>query len=203
MKKMKTHNSLHFAILVPHPNLAGALRGQSRFLFASGMNGAWSFPQAAPLARLKRPLSEEELRDLAAALREATLPKDGKITLGRPILVPCPGFYGFFGPTLDLAPPPLPSPAVLYPLPALVLCVALAAPAEAPLAEGLRDIPPANPGFFRAALVTNLTIRPLNRASPAEAVPAENYSLEWRLGKPRWLPSPRNAFRRRIGQDGV
>jgi hypothetical protein len=198
---MKTHNVLHFVILVPHPDLAASLRSQSRFLFASGMSGAWSFPQAAPLALLQRPLGEAELRDLAAALREASLRKGGAISLGRPILVPCPGFHSFFGPALDLPPPPLPYPAVLHAFPALALSVALAAPAEEPLPGQSRGLPPTNPGFFRAAMAANLRIRPLNRAFPAGSVPAaaENYSFEWRLGKPRWLPSLKNASPRRSG----
>jgi hypothetical protein len=200
---MKPDNALYFAILVPHPDLAASLRGQSRFLCAAGMSGAWSFPQAAPLARLKRPLGETELRDLAAALREAALPRGGAFSLGEPILVPCPGFHSFFGPALDAEPPPLPYPAVLHAFPALALSVALAAPAEAPLAGRIRDIPPANPGFFQAAMVCNLAIRPLEDAFPAGAVPlpAENYSFGWRMGKPRWLP--RNASPRRGGRDGV
>jgi hypothetical protein len=204
MEKMGTHNLLHFVILVPHPDLAAPLRGQSRFLFASGMGGAWSFPQAAPLALLKRPLAGAELRDLAAALREATLPRGGKIALGKPVLVPCPGFHSFFGPALDLEPPPLPSPAVVHAFPALAIGVALAAPSEAPLLEQIRDLPPARPGFFRAAMVANLAIKPLAGAFPASSVPAaENYSFEWRMGKPRWLPSLRNALPRQNGQDGV
>jgi hypothetical protein len=138
------------------------------------------------------------LRDLAAKLREATLPRGGAFSLGDPILVPCPGFHSFFGPALDVEPPPLPRAAALHAFPALALSVALAAPAEEPLAGRIRDIPPANPGFFRAAMVCNLAIRPLERAFPAEAVPApaENYSFKWRLGKPRWLPrsvSPRRG----------
>ena len=200
MNKMKTHDPLHFVILVPHPDLAASLRGQSRFLFAAGLNGAWSFPQAAPLALLRRPLREAELRDLAAALRKASLPRDGKIALGKPILVPCPGFHGFFGAALDLEPPPLPYPAVAHAFPALALCAALTAPAEAPLLGRIQDLPPANPGFFRAAMAVNLTIKPLGGAFPAGSVPApeENYSFEWRLGKPRWLPSLKKP-----GQDGV
>jgi hypothetical protein len=205
MKKMETHNLLHFVIIVPHPDLAASLRGQSRFLFAAGMNGAWSFPHAAPLALLQRPLGEAELRDLAAALREATLPRGGKIALGKPVLIPCPGFHSFFGPALDVAPPPLPCPAVVHAFPALAVGIALAAPAEAPLLEQIRDLPPARPGFFRAGMVANLAIKPLNGAFPASSVPAaaENYSFEWRMGKPRWLPSLRNASYRRNGQDGV
>jgi hypothetical protein len=202
---MKTHNALYFVILVPHYDLMASLRGQSRFLFAAGIDGAWSWPQSAPLARLERPLGEAELRDLAAALRESTLPRGGKISLGDPILAPCPGFHGFFGPALDLAPPPLPYPAVAYAFPALALGVALASPAEAALLGQIRDIPPARPGFFRAAMVANLAIQPLRGAFPAGSVPgaaptaAETYSLGWRLGKPRWLPSPRNPRR----QDGA
>jgi hypothetical protein len=173
---MKTHNSMHFVILVPHPNLAASLRGQSRFLFGAGISGAWSFPHAAPLARLKRPLTEAELRDLAAALREATLGRDGKIALGEPVLVPCPGFHSFFGPALDLPPPPLPSATVLHAFPSLVIAAALAAPAEEPLLGQIRDIPPARPGFFRAALMTNLSVKPLDGAFPADSIPgpAEN-----------------------------
>jgi hypothetical protein len=191
---MKTHNSIHFVILVPHANLAAPLRGQSRFLFGAGISGARSFPQAAPLARLKRPLTEAELRDLAGALREATLDRDGKIALGEPTLVPCPGFPSFFGPALDIAPPDLPPSAVLYAFPALAMTTALAAPAEEPLLAQLRDMPPVNPGFFRAALVSNLSVKPLDDAIPADSVPdpAENYSFRWRMGKPRWLPSLRS-----------
>jgi hypothetical protein len=227
MKKMKTDNVLHFAILVPHPDLAASLRNQSRFLFAAGLCGAWSFPQAAPLARLKRPLGDAELRDLAAALREATLDRDGKIALGQPMLIPCPGFHSFFGPALDLAPPPLPSPAVLHAFPALVMSVALAAPADEPLLGGIRDFPPPRPAFFRAAMVVNLSIKPLNGAFPAEAAPSveavplaeaaplaeavplaeaapqENYSFAWRMGKPRWLPSLRSVSPRRAGREGI
>jgi hypothetical protein len=192
---METQNLLHFAILLPHPELAASLRGQSRALFAAGLEGAWSFPLAAPLARLKRPLTEAELRDLAGTLREASLPRGGKIALGKPILVPCPGFHSFFGPALDLEPPPLPYPAVLHRLGALALTIALAAPAEVPRLEQMLETSPPKPGFFRAAMTANLSIRPLKNAYPAEAAPgaypagaAENYSFEWRLGKPRWLP---------------
>jgi hypothetical protein len=202
---MKTHKPLHFVILVPHADLAGPLRGQSRFLFAAGICGAWSFPQAAPLALVQRPLSDGELRDLAAALREATLIRGGKIALGDPALVPCPGFHSFFGPALDL-PPPVPlCPAVLQAFPAPVLATALAAPAGEPLLARIHNIPRVNPGFFRAAMVANLDIRPLSRAFPAGAVPdpAENYSFQWRIGKGRWLPPLRNASPGREAQDRV
>jgi hypothetical protein len=42
-------------------------------------------------------------------------------------------------------------------------------------------------------MVANLRIRPLGGPVPGAG---ENYSFEWRMGKPRWLPSfkkPRQA----------
>jgi hypothetical protein len=172
--------ALHFVILIPHITVAGPLRSLSRFLFAAGLPGAWSFPQAAPLAQVKRPFSPEELVSLALDLRSQTLP-DGKITLGPPALVPCPLFPGFFGPALDLPPPPLPYPGILYPFPNLVLCTGLVPPGDAAILENIPDIPPVSPAFFRAAMVANLTIKPLSGAEG-------NYSFTWRTGKPRWLP---------------
>jgi hypothetical protein len=176
--------TLRFVILIPHRDLAAPLRAQSRHLFANGLNGAWSFPQAAPLALVKRPLSPAELLSLAKDLRDAA--SGGKFSLGDPTLVPCPGFHAFFGPALDPPPPPLPYPAVLYPFPALALCAALVAPHDEPLLDRFHGIPPASPGFFRAAMVANLTIKPL-----AKGPPTETYSFAWRIGKPRWLPAPR------------
>lgn len=190
---MKTHNSIHFVILIPHAAVTGPLRAQSRFLFAAGINGAWSFPQAAPLARLKRPFTPAELKTLALELRNAALQNNspgGRITLGPPALVPCPGFHGFFGPALELPLPPLPCSGVLYPFPSLILCTALVAPGDAGALEIIPAIPPVSPAFFRAAMVANLRIKPLAGAFPPEAVPdpGENYSFTWRIGKPRWLP---------------
>lgn len=186
---MNTLDFKNFVILIPHRDMAGPLHALSRRLFAAGIPGAWSFPYAAPLALLKRPLLPPELQSLASELRSGTLrdATDGKINLGKPALVPCPGFHGFFGPALDLPPPSLPYPGVLYPFPKLVLCTGLFAPGDEALLNNIPDIPPVNPAFFRAAMVANLTIKPL------ETVPegAANYSFTWRIGKPRWLPAYR------------
>jgi hypothetical protein len=191
---MKTRNSIHFVILIPHAAVALPLRAQSRFLFAAGLNGAWSFPQAAPLARLKRPFTPAELKTLASELRNTALHNNGtggRITLGPPALVPCPDFHDFFGPALDLPPPPLPYSGVLYPFPGLILCTALVAPGDAETLEKIPVISPVSPAFFRAAMVANLCVKPLTGAFPPGAVPdpGENYSFTWRIGKPRWLPT--------------
>jgi hypothetical protein len=169
--------------------MAGPLRTLSRFLFATGLPGAWSFPHAAPLALVKRPLPPAALQSLASNLRSAAQDAaGGKFRLGKPALVSCPGFHGFFGPALDLPPPPL--PWVRYPFPNLVLCTGLIAPGDEARPGTIRDIPPVSPAFFRAAMVANMTIRPLAYGSSPDAVPApaENYSFIWRIGKPRWLP---------------
>ncbi|GHV74363.1 hypothetical protein AGMMS49940_16650 [Spirochaetia bacterium] len=180
------NKDFHFVLLIPHRDMAGPLRTLSRFLFASGLPGAWSFPQAAPLALVKRPLSPAALQSLASNLRSAAQDSaGGKINLGPPELVPCPLFHGFFGPTLDLSPPPLPYPGVLYPFPRIVLCTGVVARGDAVLLTDIPDIPPVSPAFFRAAMVANMTIRPLIPEPP------ENYSFTWRIGKPRWLPSYR------------
>jgi hypothetical protein len=174
--------------------MAGPLRDLSRFLFAAGINGAWSFPQAAPLALVKRPLSPVALQSLALELRSETLREaNGKISLGPPLLVPCPGFHGFFGPALDLPPPPLPYPGVLYSFPSIALCTSLVAPGDEALLENIPGIPPVRHAFFRAAMVANLTIKPLSGAFSPETVPdpAATYSFTWRIGKPRWLPAYR------------
>jgi hypothetical protein len=189
----------HFVLLIPHRDMAGPLRAQSRSLFAAGLSGAWSFPQAAPLALVKRPLSPAELQTLASELRSAA---KGTISLGKPALVPCPLFHGFFGPVLDLPPPPLPHAGVLYPFPSLALCTALIPPGDETLLRTIRGIPPLSPAFFRAAMVANLAIKPLSGAFPPAAVP-ENYSFTWRIGKPRWLPAYRRYDpRKAIVTDG-
>jgi hypothetical protein len=185
---VNTHDLRYFVLLIPHRDLAAPLRTQNRFLFATGIHGAWSFPQAAPLARVLRPLRPEELQSLAADIRTAALQgaDSGKISLGKPVLVPCPLFHSFFGPALDLPPPPLPYSGVLYPFPSLVLCTALATPGDEPALGMIHGIPPVNPAFFRAAMVANLAIKPLKGAG--------DYSFTWRMGKPRWLPSPRKTL---------
>jgi hypothetical protein len=222
MKKQNTggppgsplNRPLRFVALIPHRDAAAPLHAQSGSLFAAGIAGAFSFPPAAPLALVSRPFSQPELRSLASALRAGTaLAGNGKINPGPPILQPCPGFHSFYGPSLDLPPPPLPYPGVLYPFPVLALCIALIeAGAEAAL-ENAEAAPalPANPAAFRAAMVANLSIRPLfgnagscdgtgssggigsgNSTGSGIAAGEPNYSFAWRIGPPCWLPSPRS-----------
>lgn len=186
---------LRFLVLVPHRDTVKLLRNYSRLLFGAGFSGAFSFPPAAPLALLSRPCTGEELKGAARALRQATLAcgRGGKIHAGEPAAVPFPDIAGglsglsIFGPALDLPLPDLSLPAMVYPFPALVLCTALV--------EGVcppsRAAPPPAAFSFRAAAAANMVLRhPEGGASPG----GDLYSLEWRIGRLRWLSGNRSVL---------
>ena len=69
MKTIK-NRPLRLLVLVPHRDVRRQLRTWSASLFNNGLSGAWSFPWVAPLAKLNRPLSAEELKRLARSLRK-------------------------------------------------------------------------------------------------------------------------------------
>jgi hypothetical protein len=176
--------TLRFLILIPHRDGGRPLKDLSRRLFAAGFPGAYSFPAAAPLALLSRPLTKPELRTAAAALRETSLKSRGIITAGKPARVRCSGL-SFYGPALDLAAPELPPGGIRFQFPLLTLCAALIPGDEFPE----NHVPPGFPPFsFRAAAVANMILIPLDAGAPG-------YSYTWKIGVPRWLPSPA-GFRR-------
>jgi hypothetical protein len=176
--------------------MEGALKAQSRFLFAAGLPGARSFPHVIPLGLLSRPLPAAELRALGAIIREETLKdgRDGRISLGKPVLVPCPGFPAVYGPVLDISPleasPQISFWKPLHPFPVLTLCTSLVAPADEDRIANAGEPPPLSPSWFRAAALANMVVRPLPDGSSP-------YSLSWKLGFPLWLPSPRACLGRR------
>jgi hypothetical protein len=161
-----------------------------RELFASGLGGAFSFPVAAPLALVSGPFSPEELKALAAGMRELSLRNggDGKFrSAGAGTAASPAGGFNFFGPLLEPWDPSLPAlggSKVLYRFPALCLCAALLMPSDEP--------PPAGPGLsFRAAMTANLAIVPLDQGEGG-------YSFAWKTGRPLWLP----AYRKPKNQEG-
>ena len=172
--------SLHFVVLVPHRDAGKILRDYSRGLFRAGVAGAWSFPRVAPLALVSQLFSPGELKTLARELRDLSLTRgrDGKILAVGTGAEPFPSRpLSFFGPVLDLESKDLPAltNAKVLRIPArFVLCAGLA-PA------GLAEIPPAPSLAFRAAMAANLSVRPLDGGDG-------DYSFEWRIGKPVWLP---------------
>jgi hypothetical protein len=132
-----------FAALIPHRNAVFVVEKIRQQLFALGLDGAFSFPAAAPLALLSRPLSGVELKAAAAELRK--LLGKRKITLSAALGTPPAGTtlpgttppgetlpeqpafcsaspppagpavagLSFFGPCLDMPLPTFPESAVL------------------------------------------------------------------------------------------
>jgi hypothetical protein len=173
--------------LVPHRDCRKLLRSRSAELFASGFLGAWSFPQAAPLALLSAPLTEEELRELAWNLRRRSLEegRDGMMQSGASAVLPLdpPG-----GPPLKIYGPALElrvgsgdfgsgEGKILAVLPPILGCAVLAG-----CETGAAEIP--GRFTFRAAAAANMRYRPLPGGD-------RDYSFSWKIGKLRWLPSRR------------
>ncbi|GHU06190.1 hypothetical protein FACS1894147_12920 [Spirochaetia bacterium] len=181
--KTKGDQPIRFAVLIPHRDTGVLIRPYRRSLFAAGLAGAWSFPDAVPLARLPKPLSADELKTLALALRDLSL-EDGRKGWFRSAGVAVetlPGFAGFYGPLLDIPAPQarlFPAEKLLYCFPRLVLGAALIG--DTPPAQ-LPEVPAIS---FRAAAVSNLILRPLSSGD-------EQFSFSWKFGKPVWLPPVR------------
>jgi hypothetical protein len=176
---------LRLLVLAPHRDCRRLLRLLSPELFRRGLYGAWSFPQAVPLAVLSAPFTEEELKACARSLRALNpAGKEGgriragamaKASLRREGGGEEAGFW-IAGPSLNLAvPEPFPAgeEKVLRRVAPPVLGAALIREDE-----GVPDMP-APPLSFRAAALANMTLRPLDDSG---------YSFCWRLGKPAWLP---------------
>lgn len=181
-----------FVVLLPHRDAEKPLRAYRRRLFAAGLWGAWSFPLAAPLAVLSRPLGAAELGALARSLREASLAGGGWFRGGEPGTEPLPPEAGAFPPGLAFYGPrlvwggagegegPWPAPespalARRFPRPLLAGALLRGFP------EGF--VPPEPPVLaFRAAALANLLIRPLPGGGEGD------FSFQWGIGKPVWLP---------------
>ena len=176
---MESSEKLLFAVLVPHRDFIPALETCRRALFAAGLNGAFAFPAAAPLALLKRPLDPAELKNASAELRKSL--EDNKIV--------CSGYsecsawntaihtIRFFGITLDMPLPVFPPDAVLQQWEKPILAPAILLPDDT-ITKVTID-PLAMP---RAAALANLALQPL---------PNTSYSFTWEMDPLFWLPSIR------------
>ena len=172
-----------FIILIPHRDSVKPLEEYRGRLFTAGFPGAYSFPAAAPLAYVSRPFNREELKELARNIRELSAIQvsiQGKIQSSKTTLITFPGKFSFFGPLLDF--PfneslfPQTSKSKILEIPASpVLCAAIVSHGETPV---YIDAPSLS---FRAASLANLAIRSL---AGGEA----DYSFEWKIGPPVWLP---------------
>jgi len=194
--RQRKNEVYHFIIIVPHRDSLKPLEEYRARLFTAGFPGAWSFPTAAPLASVSRPLDREELKELARNIRLLTSGNDGKILCGgnacakfttkknRPRRTQSDteeeeGFL-FFGPCMNLFIeenlfPQTARAKILDIFSPPVLCAALVGSGEKPPSEEGPVL------SFRAASLANLAIRPLEAG-------AAGYSFEWKIGPLVWLP---------------
>ncbi|MCL1992616.1 MAG: hypothetical protein FWG66_06695 [Spirochaetes bacterium] len=175
-----------FLVLVPHRDSRLLLRKYARALFKAGLCGAGLFPSVAPLAVLKRPLKEAELKACARLLRESLLPAGGKISFSKPqpplrfgfrfALAGRPGL-AIFGLGLEVAAGGgfLPPSSVAERLPPL-LALGLAPPGESLL--GSASLPPAPEISFGAAALANMSF----------SLAAPPVFCRWKIGRECWLP---------------
>ena len=176
----------HFVVLIPHRDSVQALESYSRKLYIAGFAGAYSFPNVAPLALVSHACSRGDLKTLALSQRNLSAGvRDGKLRALFPQTVSCPSpALTLFGPLLDTpvpAPETFPAGAVLYCFPRLILCAALLGPGDEALTRQAilpeLVVPP-----FRAAMLANMNLNPLDSGAPA-------YSFAWEIGEPVWLPA--------------
>jgi hypothetical protein len=180
--------TVFFAVLVPHRDCLPALNHYRSALFAAGLEGAWAFPAAAPLARLSRPLETGELKTAAVELRSL---------LGDRVISPleegeCAGWdsYRFFGTMLDLPFPSLPADSVLQrwekPILAPVILTAGDSLTRGDHAYKLPSL------VSSAAALANLALTPVKPEQKGEFAAFEaDYSFIWELGPLLWLPRRR------------
>ena len=163
---------IRYIVLVPHRDAVKILDEYRQKLFAAGFEGALSFPSVSPLALVSRPFKREELKGLAGNIRRVCNENGGKFLADKNALNP-----PFFGPRLNLSVngtifPESAKKKILEILSPALLCAALVKSESPALCEEFNL-------SFRAAALANLAVRPL----------AGEYSLEWKLGPPVWLPA--------------
>ncbi|MDR1073525.1 MAG: hypothetical protein LBL45_07610 [Treponema sp.] len=187
-----------FLAFAPHRDCGKGVEIVKRSLFSRGFYGAFSFPTASPLAVLARALTKDELKRIAAQLRENTFVdgKKGRITAGEWGTTALGGIF-FGGQRLDV-----PVERLFQAGAALPRGVVVEAGAVPLLVEAIMrgDTPGATeddsalmeaaekktrivmqlaPFSFTAGYVANLALRPLC---------SDGYSFEWRIGELVWMP---------------
>ena len=165
-----------FLVLVPHRDVRLVLQDYTMTVCRRAVRqAAYSFPWAAPLASLSRPLNIEELKHCARAVRETSLTNDGKINAGETstALFPVQGSPALFGPRLDIVlPPNIFDSGKITGLfsPQIIGCCLLTGESKT------ENLPPPPKVFFRAAAVANMFWRP------------HPLGYKWKIGQLRWLP---------------
>lgn len=192
--KRKKNSPPCLLVLVPHRDTRLKAQKLSAELFASGYSGAWAFPWVSPLAVLSRPLSAEELKRAASAIREENQDNGGKITSGGYARAAFPlesKDIAVFGPALNLRVEDSAfsaiGSAVHFRFSPFVLGAAIVYGGETQAAH--ENALPAIPDIsFRAAALANMIYRPLRQG---EKSAGGEYSFSWRIGALCWLPPVR------------
>ena len=175
-----------FIILIPHRDVFKTFKEYRKMLLTSGFHGAWSFPILAPLVSVSGPFTKEELKALGQNIRDLTMETGRKIHSENVIITHNSEKLSFFGPILG---PPIaesifPESAkvkILHSFFPPALCAALLAPPDEKPEPGNHNSVKAPVLSFRAAALANLAIRPLAGGDL-------DYSFEWRISQPVWLP---------------
>ncbi|MCL1927300.1 MAG: hypothetical protein FWG07_00715 [Treponema sp.] len=180
-----TVSPLLFVVLVPHRDCLPALEAYRRNMFAAGFDGAFSFPAAAPLALLKRPLDAMELKTAAVELRKNLGNKRFNTGYSE-----CSAWnttineLRFFGLTLELPQPAFPPDAIVKVWEKPILAPAIIVP------DGIASTMHSssfNSGLsFRAAALANLALQPVGSAEASSF--EKDFSFTWKLGSLYWLP---------------
>jgi len=185
LKVMNETGFICYLVLVPHRDARLPIRAWGDSLFAAGMPGG-SFPWVAPLALLKRPLADNELKLLARPLRQRISNEGGKAYNPLPAahsssLIPHSSFpRSLHGISLNIEL----SDDFFAPVAGAVSCrispLMLGAAVSCEPPPNLPDPPQIS---FRAAALANMRFRfmPLHGNG-------EGFFSEWEIGPLRWLP---------------
>ena len=196
--------ALSLLVFVPHRDVRLLLRKWSESLFHAGLQGAWSFPQTAPLALLNRRLSDTELKALTRPMREYINTNGGKTVAGPPAVTKIqaknsPAVF-VLGPSLPIYLPDsfweICGDALLCPLTPVVLGSAVVETQKSNNHKGAegeegREVQkrlknekiPYPSCSFRAGALANMDFRPFLTEGNFDG-----YSIEWGIGPLHWLP---------------
>ena len=192
-------------VLVPHRDARLEFQKWSAALFSAGMSDAYSFPCVAPIAALSEPLSHEELKTCALALRKLisngndSKPHDGKLHTEEAARLDLQNTDVLFGLKLNLNINDnffndcygeksrsniflhVFSPVLIGVCIKQTVCQKPGSDPDNPqlFFEKNNDTLPRI--SFRAAALANMSIRAIDGFSPG--------SYEWIIKKPCWLPS--------------
>ena len=182
-------NTLNLLVLVPHRDIRVKLEKSAKILIKNGLSNIYSFPLAAPLAALSKPLSADELKAFAVCLRNIT--KNDKFTseeMGAIELSTSNDDMLLHGPKLKFNLPQnvFDSLKITLPFSSSVIGVYLTSkankqqisdnPASALLCEDIA---------FRAAAVANMCWQPIKKDN--------EICFKWKIDKLFWLPKHANV----------